>query len=97
MICTPRRDAFLLGTHHGVASILFLDSRSAQFLTRLLSRIAGGIVRCMPLSRTQQPAADLFWVAGVGAGERASEPSIATERSSESAMFDSIEITKDAL
>jgi hypothetical protein len=25
---------------------------------------ARGIVRCMPLSRTQQPAADLFWAAG---------------------------------
>jgi hypothetical protein len=25
----------------------------------------------MPLSRTQQPAADLCWAAGVGAGERA--------------------------
>jgi hypothetical protein len=32
-----------------------------------------------------------------GAGERASEPSIATEKRPKSAMFDSIEITKDAL
>jgi hypothetical protein len=49
----------------------------------LLCFVASSIVRRMPLSRTQQPAADLFWAAGVGAGERASEPSIATEKSSE--------------
>jgi hypothetical protein len=33
-------------------------------VARLLYFVAGGIVRCMPLSRTQQPTADLFWVAG---------------------------------
>jgi hypothetical protein len=52
-------------------------------LGSLLCFVASSIVRRMPLSRTQQPAADLFWAAGVGAGERASEPSIATEKSSE--------------
>jgi hypothetical protein len=36
-----------------------VSSRPARFLTRLLSRVAGGIVRCMPLSR-HQPVPDLF-------------------------------------
>jgi hypothetical protein len=36
-----------------------VGSRPARFLTGLLSRIAGGIVRCMPLSRPQ-PVPDLF-------------------------------------
>jgi hypothetical protein len=36
----------------------------ARFAAHLLYFVAGGIVRCMPLSRTQQPTADLFWVAG---------------------------------
>jgi hypothetical protein len=31
----------------------------------LLCFVASSIVRRMPLSRTQQPAADLFWAAGV--------------------------------
>jgi hypothetical protein len=35
-----------------------------QIGAHLLRFIAGGIVRCMPLSRTQQPTADLFWAAG---------------------------------
>ena len=34
----------------------------ARFLAHLLCLIAGGIVRCMPLSRTQ-PMPDLFWAA----------------------------------
>ena len=38
---------------------LFLDAKSAQFSTRLLSGIASGIVRGMPLSRPQ-PVPDLF-------------------------------------
>jgi hypothetical protein len=37
--------------------------QAARFLTRLLSRIAGGIVRCMPLSRPQL-VPDLFSAAG---------------------------------
>jgi hypothetical protein len=37
----------------------------ARFLARLLCFIVGGIVRCMPLSRTPDPTADLFWTAGV--------------------------------
>src|SRR6266511_2516984 len=37
---------------------------SARFLAHLLCLIAGGIVRYMPLSRTQDPTADLFWAAG---------------------------------
>ncbi len=36
----------------------------ARFAAHLLYFVAGGIVRYMPLSRTQQPTADLFWVAG---------------------------------
>jgi hypothetical protein len=38
---------------------LLLGSRPTRFLTRLSSRIADGIVRCMPLSRPQ-PVPDLF-------------------------------------
>jgi hypothetical protein len=35
-----------------------------QIGAHLLRFIAGCIVRCMPLSRTQQPTADLFWAGG---------------------------------
>ena len=42
----------------------------ASVLAHLLCFVASSIVRRMPLGRTQQPAADLFWAASVGAGER---------------------------
>jgi hypothetical protein len=42
----------------------FCDHFVAWFLAHLLCFITSGIVRCMPSSRAQQPAADLFWAAG---------------------------------
>ena len=55
------------GTTHAASSSTYLEPANlfvAWLLTDLLHLVAGGIVGSMPLSRTQQQAADLFQAAG---------------------------------
>ena len=56
----------------GRTSSSFWDQFVGRSLARLLCFIAGGIVHCMPLSRTQDPTADLF--SGAGAQEPCRSP-----------------------
>jgi hypothetical protein len=82
------------GTTHAASSSTYLEPANlfvAWLLTDLLHLVAGGIVGSMPLSRTQQQAADLFQAAGAQESCRTRTPARLTSAQQSAAVVSAAE------